>query len=220
MPALWRMTCGAILSEQPFAALPTAACSRAGESGVGVGLAAEPLDCRIHQLRRRFAILVFAHAFHSEHVWEIKTALNDGQKLRAEGRLPEALRSSAVVWSEPEPCRAIADLKHSLKRQITLAQRGQKAAALHELADLIRFRHGIQSPRPPRGTGPDQEHPGRLERTRRAPWRSGAERLDLASEQLIRADLLELAIAFGRAAAGAGRPPAELERPAAMSRKR
>ena len=112
----------------------------------------------------------------------------------AKAGFPKALRTLSRGLERARAVPGIPDLKHSLKEQITLAQRGQKAAALHELADLIRFRHGINLPS-------DAEARALITNIR-AVWnerdvllRSGADALDPRSEDLIRADLLELAIA-------------------------
>ena len=140
------------------------------------------------------AILVFAYAFHSERVREIKTALIDGQKLRSEARLPDALRMLGRGLERARVVPGVSDLTNTLKQQISLAQRGQRAAALHELADLIRYRHGIDLP--------SDAEAAALITSIRAVWNerdlllgSGADALDPRSEELIRADLLELAIA-------------------------
>jgi eukaryotic-like serine/threonine-protein kinase len=140
------------------------------------------------------AILVFAYAFHNERVREIETALIDGQKLRSEGRLPEALRTLGRGLERARAVPGVPDLTNTLKQQIRLAQRGQRAAALHELADLIRFRHGINLP--------SDAEARALITSIRAVWNerdlllgSNTGALDPRSEQLIRADLLELAIA-------------------------
>jgi eukaryotic-like serine/threonine-protein kinase len=140
------------------------------------------------------AIIVCAYAFHSERVREIETALIDGQKLRSEGRLPDALRMLGRGLERTRAVPGVPDLTNTLKQQISLAQRGQRAAALHELADLIRYRHGIDLP--------SDAEARALITSIRAVWnerdlllRSSADALDPRSEQLIRADLLELAIA-------------------------
>ncbi len=75
-----------------------------------------------------------------------------------------------------------------------LARRGQKAAALHDLADLVRFRYGIDLPAP-------AEARALLESTR-AIWNDrgllldpDSEAVDFNTEQAIRTDLLDLTIA-------------------------
>ena len=90
-----------------------------------------------------------------------------------------------------------------------MARRGQKAAALHDLADLIRFRHGIDLP--------STEEARALIENIRAVWNErdlllgpNTRALDAQSEQVIRTDLLDLAIAsaelrLGLASAGRGR---------------
>ena len=85
-------------------------------------------------------------AFHRQRLHEIETDLEDGRKLRLEHQFPEAVR---VL--EPGPARmaalpAAGYFASPSDRELRLARRGQKAAALHSLADLIRFRYGLDPP--------------------------------------------------------------------------
>ena len=47
-------------------------------------------------------------------------ALQDGQKLRDEGRLPEALHSSGAGSNTPVVFRASINLTHALQQELTL----------------------------------------------------------------------------------------------------
>ncbi len=155
------------------------------------------------------AMLVFGQAFYRQRVMEIETALQEGRKLRADGRFSEAMQTLARGLDRTRAVPGVENLTHSLQQQHLLAQRGQKAAALHELADLIRFRHGIELPAP--------EEARALIKSIRAVWNerdlllgTPAESLDARSEQVIRTDLLDLAIVAAELRLGLA-PPAELD---------
>ena len=44
------------------------------------------------------------------------------------------------------PVPGVDALKRSLAEQLVAARRGEKAAAIHELAEVIRFRYGVDPP--------------------------------------------------------------------------
>ena len=90
---------------------------------------------------------------------------------------------------------AAGHLAGPLDRELRLARRGQKAAALHSLADLIRFRYGLD---PPSGG-----EASTLIRDVRSIWqerdlllRSEDGKVDTGTEESIRTDLLELALVW------------------------
>jgi eukaryotic-like serine/threonine-protein kinase len=153
------------------------------------------------------ALLVLASAFYGVRVHEIETALEDGRKLRNDGRFPEAIHTLGRGLERGRALPGVDNLKHSLEQQLLIARRGQKAASLHDLAELIRFRYGIDLP--------STEEARSLIKSIRAVWnerelllRPDTQALDARSEQVIRTDMLDLAIAAAELRLGLA-PPAE-----------
>ena len=114
---------------------------------------------------------------------------------------------STGAWSDSRAVPAVEHLRRSLDEQLQLARRGQKAAALHQLADLVRFRHGVDLP--------SAEEARTLIQNIIAIWKERdvllgptPESLDPTTEQDIRTDLLDLAIACVELRLGLA-PPAE-----------
>ena len=85
-------------------------------------------------------------AFHRQRLHEIETDLEDGRKLRLEHQFPDAIRVLSRGRLRMAAVPAAGHLAGQLDRELRLARRGQKAAALHSLADLIRFRYGLDPP--------------------------------------------------------------------------
>jgi serine/threonine protein kinase/Flp pilus assembly protein TadD len=141
------------------------------------------------------AVVGLGLAYHRQRLREIETDLTDGRSFRLEHRFPEAVRvlSRGLLHTHSLPnTRQLAD---SLDRELRLARRGQKAAALHRLADLVRFRFGPDLP--------VSGEASNLVRDIRAIWRekdlllrSEEGRLDPETEEAIRTDLLELAVVW------------------------
>ena len=92
------------------------------------------------------AVIALGFVFYRERVQAIQTALDDGRKLRAQGRFPEAVHTLHRGLDESRAVPAVEHLRGSLDEQLQLARRGQRAAALHQLAELVRFRHGVDLP--------------------------------------------------------------------------
>jgi eukaryotic-like serine/threonine-protein kinase len=139
------------------------------------------------------AMLVLAQAFYRQRVREIETSLADGRKLRIDGRFQEAVQTLGRGVGHARAVPGVDNLKRSLQSQLFMARRGQKAAALHGLADLVRFRHGVDLP--------STDEARSLIKNIRAAWKerellggSNTPALDARSEQVIRTDLLDLAI--------------------------
>jgi tetratricopeptide (TPR) repeat protein len=139
------------------------------------------------------ALLVLAGAFYGVRVHEIETALEDGRKLRNDGRFPEAIHTLGRGLERGRALPGVDNLKHLLKQQLLIARRGHKAASLHDLAELIRFRYGIDLP--------STEEARALINSIGAVWnerelvlRPNTRALDERSEQVIRTDMLDLAI--------------------------
>jgi serine/threonine protein kinase/Flp pilus assembly protein TadD len=140
-------------------------------------------------------VVALVQAVYKQRVHEIETALADGKKLRDGGRFSEAVHTLGRGLERTRGVPAVEALAAALSEQLRLARRGQKARALHELAELIRFRYGIDRP-----TGAEART---LMQNIRAIWDQrdrllelGAGSLGPVAEQAIRADLLDLAIAL------------------------
>ena len=134
-------------------------------------------------------------AFHSQRLHEITTDLEDGRKLRLEHQFPEAVRVLSRGRKRMAALPTAGHIAGPLDRELRLARWGQKAAALHHLADFVRFRYGLD---PPSGG-----EASTLIRDIRAIWqerdlllRSEDGSVDTDTEQSIQTDLLELALVW------------------------
>lgn len=134
-------------------------------------------------------------AFYRERVREIESALKDGRARIEAHEYAEALR----VLRHGEDLAGAVPLGDRLRRAVRderqRARRGLKAGDLHDLADLIRFRHGLAPP--------SADEARILLRDCRAVWAerawltnpsSGA--LGPEAERRVRTDLLELAVVW------------------------
>jgi serine/threonine protein kinase/Flp pilus assembly protein TadD len=137
------------------------------------------------------AALSFAYAEFSHRVLSIENNLNDSRQLCRDQRFAEAavMISRGLGLARQTPF--VPRLKASLTEALTAARRGQKAVALHRLAELIRFRYGADLP-------PQEEALAVFESTRMF-WKDrellfGNARSDDTLEQSIRTDLLDLTI--------------------------
>jgi serine/threonine protein kinase/Flp pilus assembly protein TadD len=139
--------------------------------------------------------LTLGYAFYHQRIHEVEADLEDGQKLLLEKRLPDAIRvlnrgknrASIVPFSDY--------LVALLTKQLRLAKVSQRAAELHQVADLVRFWYGVTLP----GGKEAQE----LARKIRLIWEERdfllhlkPDDLDVETEQEIRTDLLELAVVW------------------------
>ncbi len=128
---------------------------------------------------------------YQQRLGQVRLLLEDARRDRTRGRFGEAIRAlgrgleSAAAFPAPE------DLRESLRRELRLAERGRLAEDLHDLADRIRARHGVELPSRADGQA--------LLRLCRAVWErrdqllpAGTEPAD-ETERTIRTDLLELA---------------------------
>jgi serine/threonine protein kinase/Flp pilus assembly protein TadD len=154
-------------------------------------------------------VTAIGFVFYRERVQAIQAALDDGSKLRAQGRFPEAIHTLHRGLHDSAAVPAVDRLRGSLDKQLQLARRGQKAAALHQLADLVRFRHGVDLP--------SAEEARTLIQSIVAIWKErdlllapAPEILDPTTERVIRTDLLDLAIACVELRLGLA-PPAEAD---------
>jgi serine/threonine protein kinase/tetratricopeptide (TPR) repeat protein len=152
-------------------------------------------------------VLEVARSAYEQRVHEIKAALEDGKRLRDLGRFSEAALTLSRGLNRAGGIPTVAPLRGTLSEQLRLARQGQKAAALHELAELIRFRYGIDPP--------EAAEAQTLMKNIQAIWAKrdivlgqGAGTLDPDAARSMRADLLDLAIAWADARVRLA-PPAE-----------
>ncbi len=140
-------------------------------------------------------VLCVAQVFYRQRLQEIVTALDDGQRLRLNGQFAQAasVLARGLDWAHTIP--AAGHLRRSLREQLLLARRGQKAAALHELAELVRFRYGVDPPAAEQAQLLADKF-GAVWSQRGALLAQDSGGLDANSEQSVRADLLDLAIAW------------------------
>jgi serine/threonine protein kinase/Flp pilus assembly protein TadD len=154
-------------------------------------------------------VLALAQAIYKQRVHEIETALEDGKKLCDDGRFSEAVHTLGRGLERTRPLPAAESFYSALSEQLRLARRGQKASALHDLAELIRFRYGVDLP--------EAAEAQTLMQNIRAIWAQrdllldqGSGNLGTKTEQAIRADLLDLAIAWAEPLVQLA-PPSESE---------
>ena len=139
--------------------------------------------------------VVLAAAVYSQRAHEIEANLEDGRRYRLERNTPRP----CVCWRRGlERAGAVpgtGHLRRALAAELEMARRGQDAAELHRLADLIRFRYGLAPP--------ETEEARLIARHCRAFWDPRGPllspqdgRLDPGTEQGIETDLIELAIVW------------------------
>jgi serine/threonine protein kinase/Flp pilus assembly protein TadD len=123
----------------------------------------------------------------------VRGSLEEARRYRSAGKYDEAIRALGRGLSEAGMLPDIGDLRAALQRELALSERGRMAGELHEVADRIRFRYGIDLP-----TGEDATS---LAGACSAIWgRKGrllaaddGTALDPESERRIKGDLLEIA---------------------------
>jgi serine/threonine protein kinase/Flp pilus assembly protein TadD len=128
-------------------------------------------------------------------IHEAENALENGRRLCTDGDYVKAAETLARALEHTATAPATEYLRTSLREQLRVARRGQKASALHELAESIRFHFGIDLP---------AEHAAQtLFQHVTAVWEerdvflsTKAPLLDPKVEQVIRSDLVDLAITW------------------------
>lgn len=79
---------------------------------------------------------------------EIETALDQGRRLHDERRFSEAVRILDRALLRAPTFPPFARTSQALSTQRLRSRRAQRAEALHELADVLRFRYGVELPSP------------------------------------------------------------------------
>jgi serine/threonine protein kinase/Flp pilus assembly protein TadD len=126
-----------------------------------------------------------------QRVADIEAALGTGREYlqhRQYADAAEALRHGLALAA---PTPAVARLKQALEEELHLVQRDAKAAELHHLADLIRFRYGL-APKP-------SDEARALLRRGQGIWAArallvqppGSQRREREVDRIIRTDLLD-----------------------------
>ena len=122
----------------------------------------------------------------------VRIALEDGRMYQAAGHHDEADQVLMGALDEVRNLPAAEELRDLLNQQLLLCRRNQLAEELHELADSVRFRQGIELP--------SDDEAWSLARLCRAIWDRRdrlvspvGSPLEPDAEQRIKTDLLELA---------------------------
>ena len=130
-------------------------------------------------------------AVHRERIDRARLALEEGRLAHAAGRDDEAVRLLASGLDESRGLPAAEGVRALLDRQLRVCRRSLLAAELHELADLVRYRHGDELPGPAESRSLADLCRAVWERRGRLLSADGPP-LDPEAERQIRTDLLEL----------------------------
>jgi tetratricopeptide (TPR) repeat protein len=137
------------------------------------------------------AALAVSWTAYRQRVGQLAVALEDSRRSRAAGRYDEALHASRRGLDGAESLPGATELIRSLEQEALLAQRGRTADELHRLADLIRFRYGIDPPPLEDALALARQCQAVWERRNQLVARRGAR--ESRSDEQVRTDLLELA---------------------------
>jgi serine/threonine protein kinase/Flp pilus assembly protein TadD len=146
-----------------------------------------------------------AQMFYRQRLEQVVTALDNGQRLRLVGSFDESVNTLRKGLEQAKAIPAAGYLRRSLDEQLALALRGQTAAALHELAERVRFRYGALLPAAEESQA-QADKIGAFWSRRDHVLAKGPGALDSKTEQSIKTDLLDLAIAFSELRARQGLP--------------
>jgi len=141
------------------------------------------------------AALTLSCSVYYQRSLEVRKAIDDGRKLRLEKRYDEAAVALARGLERVQSLPGLSQREHELRVQLRLTQAGQRAEELHRLAELVRFRYGIDPPAPDEGRVLVQrlraiwDDRGRLLGTN-----DDANRAE--TDRRVRTDLLELAVVW------------------------
>jgi len=128
-----------------------------------------------------------------ERVEQLRIALEDGRAARASQRYDDAIHTLKRGLDEAAALPAVSQWRKALQEELVRTQRRQLTAELHELANSIRFRYGIELP------GPEESRS--VSRLCQAVWDRRAQLIsandsdrDSTIHEQIATDLLELAV--------------------------
>jgi serine/threonine protein kinase/Flp pilus assembly protein TadD len=146
-------------------------------------------------------VLVLVQASYRERVRDIETALEDGRNLRTSGHSVEAAHTLGRALNRARSIPATQQLTRALELELLRARRGQQAAALHELAELVRFRYGIDLPKATEALVLT-ESISTIWKERDLLLATAAATLDSNTEKGIKTDLLDLVATWAELRAG------------------
>jgi serine/threonine protein kinase/Flp pilus assembly protein TadD len=136
--------------------------------------------------------LAVSAAAYRQRVGQLQIALEDGRRYNASGQYGAAMHTLERGLANAGTVPAVRELTRALNEERRRAERGQLAAELHDVADLIRFRYGIDLP--------SHEDAQALVRNCRVLWEqrghlipTDGAAIEFGSEPQITTDLLELA---------------------------
>jgi serine/threonine protein kinase/Flp pilus assembly protein TadD len=141
------------------------------------------------------AIAVLLITTYRQQLREVQSALADGRASVEHHEYAAAARALKQGLTLAERVPGAGEYRRALKDELNRVFRNRKAAELHELTELVRFRHGIDPP-------PADEASALLNRGR-AVWQSRDALLRVLPgrrepelEQRVRADLLDFALVW------------------------
>ncbi|WP_165223820.1 tetratricopeptide repeat protein [Aquisphaera insulae] len=88
---------------------------------------------------------VVGWAYFGQRVDEVVNDLHVARRLQGEHRFSEAIDLLRLALSRADGVPAIHGLRRDLSTQLHVAELGQKATELHEMAEIVRFRHSLPS---------------------------------------------------------------------------
>jgi tetratricopeptide (TPR) repeat protein len=148
--------------------------------------------------------------FHQQRLQQIASAVENGRRLRQDRRFAEASHLVGQGLELASTTPAAGHLKRCLDQELALARRGQRAAALHELAERVRFHYSVDEPAPD-GAEAIACKIGVLWSQRRQLLDQSHGVLDAETEASIRGDLLDLATTWAELKADVSHPDDGLE---------
>ena len=136
---------------------------------------------------------VFADGYR-QRLAALRNALEDGRRFRTSGQYDDAIHTLQRALNDADTVPPVRGLTRALGDELLRAKRGQMAEELHDLADSIRFRHGIDLP-PGEGARELVRHCRAIweQRDRLIPADAA---IETGAAHRIKTDLLELAIVW------------------------
>ena len=138
--------------------------------------------------------LVVSLAAVREHDGQRRAYLASGRSLLATGQFDEAIRTLKRGLDTSKNAPGEGKLTQAIHDEILLAQRGRMANELHDLADQIRFRHGIELPADEDARALLQHCRTILDQRNRLVQSGGG--FGPGAEQRVKSDLLEIAVVW------------------------
>ncbi len=128
-----------------------------------------------------------------QRVEQLRIALEDGRAARASERYDDAIHTLKRGLDESAALPAVREWRKALQTELIRTQRRQLTAELHELANSIRFRYGVELPGPEESRSVSRLCQAIWDRRAQLLTANDADRESTLHEQ-IATDLLELAV--------------------------